>query len=130
MKNEYSLLDVRAVWIDSYRKGLLDWLSYLESPFFFVKRGDKIMSKREQLAVIDRSRLASLSGWASDLDFNESIEEIRDFSGWSTVFGSAMFSRNGEVVGEYRFFELWIMSEGRWQIASLCYDDMLLGQGS
>jgi hypothetical protein len=127
MNNEYSLLDVRAVWIDSYRKGLLDWLSYLESPFFFVRRGDKVMSRREQLAVMERSRSASLFGLAGDLDFNESIEEIRDFSGWSTVFGSATFSRKGEVVGKYRFFELWLISEGRWQIASLCYDDIPLG---
>lgn len=123
MNSKYLLKQIREVWIDAYLNGEVDWLSYLESPSFFIKRGEELISKSEQISYIKRSRSKFPTKKQEGVEFRESIIEIREHNGWSTIFGSASFKRNGEIVSQCNFFELWLIIEERWQIASLCIED-------
>lgn len=123
MNNRYSLNHIREVWINAYLNGEVDWLSYLEAPTFFVKRGDKLISKSEQISFIERSREKYPTKKHKEVEFIESTIDIKEHKGWATVFGSALFKRNGEIISQSNFFELWLVIEERWQIASLCIDD-------
>lgn len=121
MKTKFPLEIVRQAWIDAYFKGAVDWLAHVESPYFFVKRGEVVISKSEQLSIIKKNQKKMPP---SDTIFNEKIESMCEHSGWATISGSASIARNGELISEYMFFELWLILNGRWQIASLCYDDV------
>ncbi|WP_139207452.1 hypothetical protein [Phytopseudomonas flavescens] len=121
MKTNFSLKVVRQAWIDAYFKSDVDWLAHVESPFFFVKRGAIVMSKKEQLSLIERNRRKVP---IADTVFNETTTQTQEHTGWATISGSASVTRDNELVNEYKFFELWLILHGRWQIASLCYDDI------
>ncbi|MHA7683670.1 hypothetical protein [Cupriavidus sp. PET2-C1] len=123
MNNRYLLNQIREVWINAYLNGEVDWLSYLEAPTFFVKRGDKLIFKSEQISFIERSRAKFPTKKSKGVEFRESIIDMQERKGWATVYGSASFKRNGEIVSQCNFFELWLIIDERWQIASLCIED-------
>ncbi|RDJ97607.1 hypothetical protein [Paraburkholderia lacunae] len=123
MSKKYSLQQIREVWINAYLNGEVDWLSYLEAPSFFVKKNAELISKADQIAYVERSRTKFPNKRARDVEFRETVKEMQEHKNWATVSGSASFRRNGEIVSQCEFFELWLIVEDRWQIASLCIED-------
>ncbi|WP_206997119.1 hypothetical protein [Trinickia mobilis] len=124
MNKKYSLKQMREVWIDAYLNGEVDWLAYLEAPSFFVRKGAEQISKAGQMANIERSQAKFPNRRPGDVEFKELISEIREHTEWATVSGFASFRRKGEIVSQCEFFELWLVLENRWQIASLCIEDI------
>ncbi|AZE50118.1 hypothetical protein C4K04_4459 [Pseudomonas chlororaphis] len=123
MSNKYSLKQIREVWINAYLNGEVDWLSYLEASTFFIKRNSELISKAEQIAYIERSRTKFPNKKAGAAKLRETVKEMQEHKNWTTVSGLACFERDGEIVNQCEFFELWLLVENRWQIASLCIED-------
>jgi hypothetical protein len=120
MSRKYSLKHVREVWINAYLNGEVDWLAYLEAPFFFVKSNAELISKADQIAYIERNRAKFPH---RNVEFRETVTGMQEHKNWASVSGSAWLKRNGKVVNRCEFFELWLIVEDRWQIASLCTED-------
>lgn len=130
MSKKYSLNQIRDVWINAYLNGEVDWLTYLEAPSFFVTRNGGIISRSEQIAYIERSRRKFPNKRAGNVEFGETVAEMQEHKSWATVSGSAWIKRNGEIVSQCEFFELWLIVESRWQIATLCIEDTDRAQGT
>ncbi|QEM83614.1 nuclear transport factor 2 family protein [Halomonas binhaiensis] len=122
MEINISLEKVRKLWIEAYFKGDVDCLADIESPFFFVKSGETIISKDEQLSNVRKNRYKRLVNKCDIVDFRESIDEVREHPGCTTVSGRATVYCESEIVGRYDFFEVWMVVDDRWQIAYLCYE--------
>ncbi|MCY1543444.1 hypothetical protein D9M68_792640 [compost metagenome] len=122
MNRKYSLKQIRAVWINAYLKGEVDWLGYLEAPCFFIKDSDELIFKANQIANIERRRAKFPNKRATDFEFKETVERFHEYSSWAVVSGSACFKRGGDIVSQCNFFELWLLMDDRWQIASLCLE--------
>lgn len=121
--NKYSLGRIREIWINAYLNGEVDWLAYLEAPCFFVKENSGLTFKANQIANVSRSRARFKNKMEVDFEFKEAVEQLHEYREWATVLGSACFKRGGKIVNECRFFELWILVNDRWQIASLCLEE-------
>lgn len=130
MSKAYSVKQIREVWINAYLNGETDWLAYLEVPSFFVKRNAELISKADQLAYLERSRAKFPNKRTGDVEFRETVTAMHEHKNWATVSGSAWVKRNGEIVSQCEFFELWLVAEGRWQIASLCIEDTDRAEGA
>lgn len=113
---------VRKLWTEAYFKGDVDCLADIESPFFFVKSGATIISKDEQLSNVRKNRYKRLINNWNIVDFSESIDEVCERPGCTTVSGCATVYWKREIVGRYDFFEVWMIVDDRWQIAYLCYE--------
>lgn len=124
MNKKYSIKQIREVWTNAYLNGEVDWLSYLESSSFFVKKGASLTSKSEQITNIKRNQAKLPGKKHGEVEFKESVMEIRERSNWTTVSGFASFKRNGKIVSQCEFFELWLIIDDRWQITSLCVEDI------
>ncbi|AOK63131.1 hypothetical protein WL71_05235 [Burkholderia ubonensis] len=124
MNEKYTLEQIREVWLNAYFNGETDWLAYLEAHLFFVTRNGELISKSEQIEFIERSRAKFPSKRANIVEFGETVAEMKKQDHWATVSGSAWIKRNGEIVSQCDFFELWLMVENRWQIATLCIEDI------
>ncbi len=123
MSRQYSLKQIREVWINAYLNGETDWLAYLETPSFFVKHNAELVSKASQISSIDRGFARFPGKRTTDVEFSETLKQWQEHKNWATVEGSARIKRNGEVVSQCEFFELWLIADDRWQIASLCMED-------
>lgn len=123
MSKKYSFKQIRAVWINAYLNGEVDWLAYLEAPSFFIQRNAERVSKADQIAYIERSRTKFPNRRAGNVEFKEAVTAMQEHKNWATVAGSAWFKRNDQIVSQCEFFELWLIVEGRWQVASLCIEN-------
>ncbi|WP_420996043.1 DUF4440 domain-containing protein [Cupriavidus sp. 30B13] len=121
MKPKFSLAQMRDVWIDAYASGDIDQLDFVECDHFFVKRGEKMLSKRQQLGHI-RSRVAA-GTWDRPHVRDESID-VTEHAAWATVSGVGSMMKNAKACSRFSFVELWLVSGGRWQVAALCYEDL------
>ncbi|MCA8090566.1 hypothetical protein LGM65_06620 [Burkholderia anthina] len=122
MKPKYDLPQMRNVWIDAYMNGDTDQLNFVESPHFFVKRGDRILTKQQQIFYIQRH----LSGkaWVHfGLHVHNEITEITEQRQWASISGTGSMRRDGRTLVRFNFLELWLIHDDRWQIAALCYDE-------
>jgi hypothetical protein len=96
----------------------------LETTSFFVKRNAEVITKAEQIKNIERNRTKLSNNKTGMVKFRETTTEIQEHKNWATVSGGACFERNGEIVSQCEFFELWLIVENRWKIASLCIEDI------
>ena len=119
---KYRLMDIREVWKKAYANAEVDWLTFLEAPSYFAKRGSTLMTKADQLAYIERNRRRIVAR-NTDVELSEELHEVQEHRGWATVAGRATVRRKNEV-NRSDFLELWVMIEDRWQIASLCIDEL------
>ncbi len=124
MSSKYSLTQVREVWVNARLNGEVDWLDYLEAPTFFLKANGELVSKANQIAYIERSRKKFPNKRAGEAEFKETGIGIQQHKSWATVTGSACLKRDGKIVHQFEFLELWLIVGGRWQIASLCIEDI------
>ncbi|KJK22393.1 hypothetical protein UB46_21700 [Burkholderiaceae bacterium 16] len=122
MKPEFSLLQMRDVWIDAYKYGDIDQLDFVQSAHFFVKRGEMILTKQQQLGHI-RTRVAANAWRADELNAHDETKDVMEHAEWATISGTGSMRQNGRVLSRFRFLELWLVSDGRWQVAALCYED-------
>lgn len=124
MNSKYSLTQVRDVWVNARLNAEVDWLDYLEAPTFFLRANGELVSKANQIAYIERSRKKFPNKRAGEAEFKETGIEIQQHKSWATVTGSACLKRDGKIVHQFEFLELWLIQAGRWQIASLCIEDI------
>ncbi|MBP0716337.1 hypothetical protein ABXK61_23935 [Burkholderia sola] len=122
MKNKYSLLQMRDVWIDAYISGDIDQLNFVESAHFFVKRRDRILTKVQQIASIQR-RLAEKTWPDCGPRIHQDITAIVEDHSWASISGTGSMASNGKDLTRFDYLELWVVNENRWQIAALCYDE-------
>ena len=119
---KYRLMDIREVWKKAYLNAEVDWLTFLETPSYFAKRGSTFMTKSHQLAYIERNRRRILVRNA-DAEVSEELHQVQEHRGWATIAGRATVRWKNEL-NRSDFFELWVMIEDRWQIASLCIEEL------
>lgn len=124
MKNKYSIMQIREVWINAYLNGEVDWLDYLEIPLFFVIRNGRHISKSEEIEFIERSRRKFPNRRTNNVEYAEVIDEMQERKYWATVTGSAKIKKNDVIASQFDFFELWLVVDNRWQVAKLCIEDI------
>jgi len=124
MKNKYSIMQIREVWINAYLHGEVDWLDYIEIPLFFVIRNGRSISKSEEIEFIERSRRKFPNRRADNVEYAEVVDQMQERKYWGTVSGSAKIKKNGAIASQFYFFELWLVVDNRWQIAKLCIEDI------
>ncbi|AXK66687.1 DUF4440 domain-containing protein [Burkholderia sp. IDO3] len=122
MKNKYSLLQMRDVWIDAYMNNDIDQLNFMENPHFFVKQGDRILTKPQQISHLQR-HLSEKGQRNFDLQVHNEITAITESPHWASISGTGSTRRDGSVLTRFKFLELWLIHDDRWQIAALCYDE-------
>ncbi|MCA8017547.1 hypothetical protein [Burkholderia metallica] len=121
MEPEFDLLPTREVWIDAYLTGNVEQLAYVESVHFFVKHGDLTKTKQQQLARL-RSFAAEHVSRMSGVTYVDESRCITEYREWATISGVGVMWKNGQIVQRNAFTELWLISDGRWQVAALCYE--------
>ena len=122
MNTKYGLLEMRDVWIDAYMNGDIDQLNFVESPHFFVKRGNRILTKLQQISSI-RRQLSEKTWHGFALHVRDEITEFEESRLWASVSGTGSMQRDGRVLSRFDFLELWLINDDRWQIAALCYEE-------
>ncbi|WP_323121656.1 hypothetical protein [Burkholderia alba] len=104
--------------------GDTDQLNFVESTHFFVKRGDRILTKSQQIAYIQRH--GAEKTWRNfGLDIHNEIKNVAESQRWATISGTGAMQRDNKTLSRFDFLELWLINSGRWQIAALCYEDHL-----
>ncbi|WP_423393105.1 hypothetical protein [Burkholderia sp. LMG 21824] len=122
MKTKYDLIQMRDVWIDAYTNGDIDQLSFVESPHFFVKRGDIIITRHQQISHI-KQHLSENTWRRFDLGFRDETIRITESKQWASISGTSSIRRDGMALIWFNFLEPWLACDDRWQIAALCYDE-------
>ncbi|MGN8192190.1 hypothetical protein PPH94_015970 [Burkholderia cepacia] len=122
MNTKYGLLEMRDVWIDAYVNGDIDQLNFVESPHFFVKRGNRILTRLQQISSIQR-HLSEKTWRGFALHVRDEITEFQEGRLWASISGTGSMQRDGRILSRFDFLELWIISDDRWQIAALCYEE-------
>ncbi|WP_253574757.1 hypothetical protein [Burkholderia multivorans] len=102
--------------------GDTDQLSFVENSHFFVKRGNKVLTKPQQISYIQR-HLREQTWCNFDLRVHDTVMEISEHRQWASISGTGTMQRNGIVLSQFDFLELWIIFDNRWQIVALCYDE-------
>lgn len=123
MISKYNLRDIRKMWQEACLNVSVDWLKYLERPTYFAKRGEEIMFRPEQLAYLERNK-EKVAVRRAQYITEESSVEIHDHGGWATISGFATSKDSTGVLGRHKFYEVWIVVDDRWQIASLFIDEL------
>ncbi|WP_137079890.1 hypothetical protein [Halomonas caseinilytica] len=116
------LKSVRQAWIEACANGQADWLDYIESPSFFIKKGGDVITKKDQLWSVERSRKKHSLTDKKQFSFSHLEEEIHERDGWAVIKGFGCVKINNKEVNSYGFLELWVVLDGRWKIASICYN--------
>jgi hypothetical protein len=122
MSTRYSLSQMREVWIDAYLHGDIDQLNFVQSPHFFVMHADKILTKIQQIAYITRHR-AEHTWHYPGVSLHHDVTSLVEGPRWTTLSGSGEMRRGNCTLSRFQFIELWLISDNRWQIASLCYEN-------
>ncbi|MBN3843713.1 MULTISPECIES: DUF4440 domain-containing protein [Burkholderia] len=117
-----SLLKMRSAWVSAYVDGDIAQLNLAESSHFFVKRGSKILTKAQQISQIQR-HLSEETWGEYDFHTHDEITEISENQQWASITGKGSMRRDGKIRSRFDFLELWLVDDGRWQIATLCYDE-------
>ncbi len=120
MKPKFDLLSMREVWIDASLAGDVEQLAYLESSHFFVKHGDLTKTKQQQLARL-RAFAAEYVARMSGVTYVDESRCITEHGEWATISGVSAMRKNGQIRERNAFTELWVINDGRWQVAALCY---------
>ena len=120
MKPKFDLLSMREVWIDAYLTGDVEQLAYVESAHFFVKHGGLTKTKQQQLARL-RTFSAEYVSRMSGMTYVDESRCIIEYGEWATISGICAMRNNGQVFERNAFTELWVIDDGRWQVAALCY---------
>ena len=111
---------MREVWIDAYLTGDVEQLAYVESAHFFVKHGGLTKTKQQQLARL-RTFSAEYVSRMSGMTYVDESRCIIEYGEWATISGICAMRNNGQVFERNAFTELWVIDDGRWQVAALCY---------
>jgi hypothetical protein len=122
MITRYSLSQMRDVWIDAYLHGDTEQLHFVQSPHFFVMHKNKILTKIQQIAQITRRRSEQAVHYPH-VSFRHDVTSIIDGQLWTTISGFGEMRRGDDTLSRFEFLELWLISDNRWQIASLCYEE-------
>ncbi|CAB3763082.1 hypothetical protein GQ57_22065 [Burkholderia sp. MSh2] len=122
MKTRYGLLEMRDVWIDAYMNGDIDQLKFVESPHFFVKRGDRILTRLQQISAMQR-HLSEKTWRGFSLQVRDEITAIEESPLWASISGTGSMQRGEGILTRFDFLELWLVNDDRWQIAALCYEE-------
>jgi hypothetical protein len=120
MPLKYSLQQMRDVWIQAYFSTDIEQLQYVEADCFFVKIGNKVQNKQQQLFTLTHKRDAS-SVHAS-MQMQDLEVTFREEKGWASVQGTGRTLHNEQVVNSFVFCELWFVEGDRWRVAALCID--------
>ncbi|GHB19872.1 hypothetical protein [Salinicola rhizosphaerae] len=112
--------DLRHRWVKAYYQGDSDFLECVEAPFFFAKCGGRLTSKQQQLDALR----AGMNHGLALAEIDDVIEARDHGSDWLTVKGEASVTLQGDAVGRYRYFEMWILMAGEWRITSLCFEQI------
>ncbi|MBN3790256.1 DUF4440 domain-containing protein [Burkholderia sp. Ac-20353] len=123
MKAKFDLMQMRDVWIDAYIHGDLELTNYVESPQFFVKHGGSMITKQQRLARM-RAHAAEQASRMSGMRYEDETRHVSEQGEWATVSGIGAMRKNGMIRARYKFLELWLINDGRWQVAALCYEHM------
>ncbi|MDP9582001.1 UNVERIFIED_ORG: hypothetical protein J2791_001283 [Burkholderia contaminans] len=124
-----SLMKMRRSWVNAYVDGDIGQLNLAESAHFFVKRGSKILTKAQQISQIQR-RLSEETWGDFDFHTHDEITEISENQHWASIKGKGSMRRDGKMRSRFDFLELWLVDDGRWQIAALCYDETGFDMGT
>ncbi len=126
----YSLSQMREVWIDAYLHGDTEQLNFVQSPHFFVMRTAEILTKSQQIALITRRRTEQTGNFPG-VSLRHDVTSIVEGPRWSTISGFGEMRCGNDTLSRFEFLELWLISDNRWQIASLCYGEQTRdGSGS
>lgn len=121
MKPKYSLQQMRDVWTQAYFSAEIEQLRYVEADCFFVKRGNRVQTKQQQLQAL--ARQADTSFAQVGMHMKDVEVTIREAVGWALVQGTGQTLHHERVVDSFVFCELWIVEGGRWRVSALCIDD-------
>lgn len=121
MTNDWHALHtVRHRWMKAYYQGDVDYLDRVQMPSFFAKSGRRFTTKAQQLEAI----AAGMNRGLERVEIEDVVDELDHGSDWLTVKGVSVVTLDGALLGRYRYFELWILFAGEWNVSSLCYDEI------
>ncbi|RQS76868.1 DUF4440 domain-containing protein [Burkholderia sp. Bp8963] len=123
MKAKFDLMQMRDVWIDAYIDGDIELMNYVESPQFFVKHGGAMTTKQQRVARM-RAHAAEQALRMSGVRYEDETRHVSEQGEWATVSGIGVMRKSEMIRARYTFLELWVINDGRWQIAALCYEHM------
>lgn len=112
-----ALRSVRKEWQDSFRRGNVELLDYIEAESFVATVDLVSQGKRERIQRI--ARQLQMGRWIeSGLVYSENVETRVE--GRYTVFeGVADTYLAGRLLRQSSFKETWCLEKGRWRILAL-----------
>lgn len=112
-----TLSSVRREWQNSFRRGNVELLAYIEADSFVATLDFREEDKLQRLEKIDRQ--VRLGRWVeSGLIYSETVE-VR-VEGLYTLFeGVADTLLAGRLLRRSLFKETWCLEKGRWRILAL-----------
>jgi hypothetical protein len=118
----YTLENIRQAFTDSYIRGDVEMLRFIEHESFFSLHNKATVSRDQQYR--NTSRRISVGKWFPPKTYmtEENLIFTKDFD-LTFVSGQAKIILNNQILNTFRFLECWLPVENNWKILWLTYED-------
>ncbi|MBR8130960.1 nuclear transport factor 2 family protein [Burkholderia ambifaria] len=120
MEPQFTLAQMRDVWIDAYRHADVEQLDFVASPHCFVQHETRIRTKAQFLARMRVVAAERASGRVCAAYRDETMQIVTRGQR-ATVTGTGSVWIDQAIDSRFDFLERWYVIDARWRIAALCH---------